>query len=64
MQIRNPGWKKFGSGIEKSQNTRVQDLGSGINIPVRNTDFPFITVLGLYRFALSFWIREFHHLRG
>ncbi len=30
MQIRDPRWKKFGSGMEK---TRIRDPGSGINIP-------------------------------
>jgi len=49
MQILDPGWKKFGSGMEK--------LGSGINIPdpqqlrieilTRNTEFSFKLLLFL-----------------
>jgi hypothetical protein len=34
MWIQDPGWKKFGSGMEKS---RIRDSGSGIKIPDPST---------------------------
>ncbi len=32
MQIRDPGWKQFGSGI-LDEKSRIREPGSGINIP-------------------------------
>jgi hypothetical protein len=35
MRIRNPGWKKFGSGIRDGKKS---DLGSGKTSRIRNTE--------------------------
>jgi hypothetical protein len=55
MQIWDPGWKKFKSGIRDGKNS---DQGSGINIPIRNTGQQFFIYYQKYIIFLPLTFKE------